>query len=259
MGKVAKLLAEDMDVAILKIKLQGALNKISRGEVDFKSLAEKWSEVGRSVVGAGPSSTRKRELHVSDFTGSEKEFCYRRLVVRWLNGEAKERQGTWVNYDGKFREVKWWLLFEVAGILREYQPILILGALQGHPDFVIDYGKGPCIVELTGHDSKIDVAMRMMRLHVKRRQNTIYQLMWKKAGKQPMHRGFVLIEDKGNNTFGIEPIDIDNEKAAILLERIILADKYCKALRDAKTKEERISLYAAISRCSRKNCKTCYG
>lgn len=264
MGATAKLMADDIDVAWLKVKLQGALDRITRGDVNTEALLEKWNEVGRSIVGVGgQSSTRKRELHVSDFTGSEKEFCHRRLVVRWLNGDNKERRGTWVHYDGKFREAKWWLLFEVAGILLEYQPVLKLGALQGHPDFVIDWGKGPSIIELTGHDSKIDVAMRMMRLHVKRRQNTIYQLMWKKSrqidkAKTSLHRGFVIAEDKGNNTFSIEPIDIDNEKAAVLLERIITASTHCKAMGGAVTKEERIALYAAIPRCVRKTCKTCY-
>jgi hypothetical protein len=258
MSEVAKIMAEDIDVARLRLKLGGALEKITRGNVDVLALRSKFDDVIGSIVQAGVASHRKRELHVSDFTGSDVEFCHRRLVVRWLNGERKDRQPNWVHYDGKWREAKWWMLFEVAGILKEYQPALTMGELQGHPDFVIDFGKGPSLVELTGQDSKTGETLMAMRRHVKRRQNTMYQLMWNNTREVPLYKGFVVIEDKGTNEFKIETVEIEKDKGAALLERVSIANAYCKMLGDAVSAGERIKLFAEIPLCIRERCKTCH-
>lgn len=235
MTKTAKLMAEDLDVAMQRVKLRKGLQTMHKGR-----------------------SNRKHELHVSDFTQSEKQFCYRKLVIRWLRGDGREDGGmSWVEYDGKFREEKWRRLFEAAGMLREYQLALKVGPLSGHPDFVVDFGKGNSIVELTGHDSKIDPILRNAREAVKKRQCLAYVIMYRHmVGK--LYRGFVYVEDKGNNDFRIIPVDYDEEKARLFMERVVRVTRATRALAKATTTEQRASVIRAIPKCERPRCQTCY-
>jgi hypothetical protein len=235
MSALSKVLTEDIDIATFKVKL------------------------GQGVRGltAEPERHRKRELHVSDFTQSEKQFCYRKLVLRYFKGEDRTRGVSMVQLDGKWREDKWRRIFESAGILKDYQEVLRVGMLVGHPDFLVDYGRGDTILELTGHDSKIDPILRQSRLAVKKRQCLTYLIMRVKMYPGSRRRALVVVENKGNNEFQVYPVDYDEEKATLLMKRVVRVQKLVTAMGKA-TPERRTEIYRQIPRCGTKNCKVCY-
>ena len=232
---LAKMLAEDIDVGLFRVKCKTGLTAMHKGR-----------------------SHRKRELHVSDFTASEKQFCYRKLVLRYFKGDERPDGGaSWVEYDGKFREEKWKRLFEAAGILRGYQEELRIGLLSGHPDFTVDYGKGETVVELTGHDGKIDPILRNARLSVKKRQCMTYVIMrWYLRKGKSRKRGLVVVEDKGNNEFQVYPVDWDEERAVAMMRRVVRITKLLRAM-SAATPERRTEIFRRIPKCVRLRCVVC--
>lgn len=225
MGSVAKLLNKDMDSAMLELKFRRALD-----------------------IATGERNLRKRELHVSDFTGSDREFCFKRLLLRYYKGEEAYRT-SYVQFDGKWREEKWMVLMKAGKFLREYQPALKVGRLSGHPDFIVDFGKGVCVIELTGYDSKIDPVLRNARLSVKKRQCLLYMVMWWKMKGERPYRGFVIAENKGNCEFKIVPVDWDAEKAATLVKRVTMTSKIIDALDARKgSAEARAKVWRIVPR-----------
>src|SRR3990170_2068069 len=137
MSKLAHLLDDDIETGTLRLKLSRALRSLAEDE------------------NSSHGDMRQHALHVSDFTKSDKNFCARWLVVRYLKGDERKFRGpSWVQYDGKERERKWLKLFKRAGILVDYQAELHMGPLQGHPDFIINIFHDERIVELTGHDGR---------------------------------------------------------------------------------------------------------
>jgi len=233
LGGLAKLMSEDIEAGTLRLRLQRALRELS-----------------------AETHHRHRELHVSDFTGAEDHFCLRSLLHRYFRGEKREGGMTWIEYDGKWREEKWLKLFQQAGILKDYQLSLKLGPLSGHPDFIIDMGHGPCVVELTGFDSKVPPIQRGIRLAVKRRQCLFYMVMYQKL-VGPIHCGFVLAENKGSCDFKIEKIPHDGQKAVKLFDRPLTSMRWIEKIEQAKTSEERVRLYRQTPKCGRKGCPRC--
>lgn len=230
------MMTKDMDAALLELKFRRALDIV-----------------------AGEKNLRKRELHVSDFTGSEREFCYKRLLRRYYAGEEPYRT-SWVQFDGKWREEKWMRLMEAGKFLLEYQAELRIGRLSGHPDFIVDFGKGVCVIELTGYDSKIDPILRNARLSVKKRQCLLYMIMlWKCRGVKP-YRGFVIPENKGNCEFRIVPVDWDMDLARLLVKRVTTTNRLI-GLIDARKDDAaaRARVWRIVPRCGRKRCKACGG
>lgn len=237
MSKISKLMSEDIDVATIKVKVRRALEMLHRDDGD-----------------------RKRELHVSDFTMSEKQFCYRKLIRRYFEGKKEGSAAvSFVQYDGKFREEKWKRLFETIGILKEYQLELRLGPLVGHPDFLADYGKGPCIFELTGYDSRLDPILRNARLAQKKRQCLTYVIMARHTTLPNLYKGFVFAENKGNNDYDVYPIEYDAVKAKGLIERVVYTNKALKLLqRYADESRDPGPVWAKLPRCENKRCVVCY-
>jgi hypothetical protein len=225
------LASSPLGAALLKVKITRAMRAID--------------ERTRKAHGQGD---RKHELHVSDFTASDKSFCARSVVRRYLDGEG-ERKPTFVQFDGKFREEKWKLLFQEAGILVDYQMEVRAGRLVGHPDFIIDLDGTRCIVELTGHDSQVSEKMRWARVAVKCRQSRLYQVLTKYRDS-----AYVIVENKGNNEFDVLEVKWDAEKAAELLGRVRLVNAAVDLIESGKPAPKVI---AAMKPCQKKKCHVC--
>ncbi len=231
MSGLGKLLSDDLEIGILNVKCEHALQTFFAG-----------------------NTTRKHELHVSDFTKNDKNFCAPTVVVRYLRGEEGQRQGTWVQYDGKWREEKWKRIFEAAGMLRFYQKELRLGELVGHPDFYVDFGRGLRIVELTGSDLQQDIKLLGMRLAVKKRQLAMYLGM-----DISVDRGFVLQENKATQERKWFPIERDDETMKHLMARVKLVNGFVSSLTSvpATSHKEAFLHFVSQNRCGRKVCAVC--
>lgn len=242
MGAVTRLAREGVEAGTLRLLINRAIRSMHEG-----------------------TSLRQGELHVSDFTMRDEQWCVRTLVRRYLRGEPRQREATPVQVDGKWREEKWLRVFERAGILRAYQVELRVGLLQGHPDFVLDWGFGPRIVELTGHNSQLDAKLLAQRVAVKRRQNLYYQTMawWlDRTGRLPVpirRGGIVLVEDKGNNTFTIHAVPWDAAKARALMARVVEAARWLDRLRDLNSPMARHRVWREMPTCQKTRCEACAG
>lgn len=229
-GTNARLFAGDLDMGALELKLKRGLEMLHRGR-----------------------PTRKHELHVSDFTKSDKSFCYRTLILRYLKGESEDRMTTWVQYDGKFREEKWKQLLEITGFLKPagYQMELRVGNLVGHPDFILDYHRGPLVMDLTGYDPTLDPILRATRLGEKKRQVRMYLGMYEASTGVKPYRGVVLYENKGTCAPKLLPVELD-DKVAPLMERAAKTEHYIAYLREHGTK-----VWSSLPPCEKKRCKAC--
>lgn len=232
-NSLARTLTDDIDVATFRVKIRRGLEAMT----------------------AQPNPGRKRELHVSDFTASEKQFCARKLVLRYFRGEDKARGASWVMLDGKWREEKWKRVFEACGIMRDYQAELRLGPLVGHPDFLVDYGRGDTILELTGHDSKIDAFLRSVRVAIKKRQALTYLIMRVHTVKGSRRRALVVVEDKGNNEFQVIPVDYNEEMAKMMIGRVVDVSRWIKRIDAAGNDRE--AVFKQIPKCEKKKCQWC--
>jgi CRISPR/Cas system-associated exonuclease Cas4 (RecB family) len=219
--RVARMLAGDLDAETLRLRLMRAL---------------------REDRDARPS--RKGELHVSMFTGSDRTFCARKVYFQYMRGDDRSGPPSLVHYDGKWRESKWKYLLEKAGLLTHYQHVLRVGPLVGTPDFIIRLMRKVSIVELTGADERVPEAVAWSRLAVKKRQLRFYMGMARAAG-MPVEKGFVLVESKGSNKFRIYAVEHDQEKFERLMARVAAV---WKAIRAGK----------APPRCGRDRCEACY-
>lgn len=244
MSDVTRMLTEDLGAAVVRLKLNRGLEVAHR-------------------PAPGEKPKRQRELHVSDFVKSEKSFCVRALVWRWVVGEVKvgargERHATptWVQWDGKFREEKWKVVMQAAGILREYQPEFKLGMLVGHPDFTIDAGEGDQVLDLTGYDKAVDPILRSTRLAAKKRQVLLYLAMAQAKWQVPQKRGYVLSENKGDCTFDVIPVEMDPQKVVDLLARVKVVSTWCLALQRAEA-VDRAGVFREVPGCGKDRCRAC--
>lgn len=245
--KLRRLLAQDIEGGVLRMELMRGLTDLAQGY-----------------------STRKHELHVSDFTHGEKAFCIRRLIHRYYEGDERAKDPTLVEFDGKWREEKWMKLLEVRGMLVGYQPELKYGELVGHPDFLIKVKgfKGLRILELTGHDSQVPIAMQKRREAIKVRQDLMYQKMAVECGFEidgiDVRGGYVLIENKGSNSFRIITVKLEQheEKVADLFNRVNVVQNWIRKFNFTVTssKQERLAwnrLMSKVPKCEKKKCDYC--
>lgn len=225
---VKKLLAEDIEVASFRVK------------------------VDRAIQGLNPRKemTRRRELHVSDFTASDEEFCARRILVRWWRGDSREFT-TKVQHDGKFREQKWLGFFEQAGMLRDYQPTFRMGELVGHPDFVLDWGYGRCVVDLTGYDKTNDAVFRARHLAAKKRQVRLYNVM------ADARRGFVIYEDKASAEYKLVPVDRDERVERVMVERVAVVSFEVHTMGQDPLELDLLRAVRRMPKCQKKTCRWC--
>lgn len=241
---LGKVLAQDIESAVVRMELMRGLTDLAKDH-----------------------STRKKELHVSDFTHGEKAFCIKRLLHRYYLGDERAKDPTLVEFDGKWREEKWKKLLEVRGMMVDYQTELRCGALVGHPDFliVVKGFPGLRILELTGHDSKVPIAMQKMREAVKIRQDLMYQKMAKESGFElkglDVRGGFVLIENKGSNTFRIIKVSLKErlDQAEELFDRVRLVENWIKRFEDVGgvTGRKARLLMNKVPECQKKRCDYC--
>lgn len=235
-----KVLSQDIESATLRMEFMRGLTDLAQG-----------------------NPTRKQELHVSDFTQGEKSFCIRRLLNRYYLGDDRAKDPTLVEYDGKWREEKWKKLLEARNLLVEYQPEFFIGTLVGHPDFVIRMRGFPGlrILELTGYDSKVPIGMQKMREAIKVRQILMYLTMAKSMAVLDVRGGFVVIENKGNNSFRIVRVNLSElkDKADELFERVKVVQRWIARIDKAggiKSKQARLMM-RHIPECQKKKCDYC--
>ena len=223
-----KLAADDIEVAAFRVKLDRAIQTLNPRRLQ----------------------TRRRELHVSDFTETDDGFCARKVLVRWWKGDSREFT-TKVQHDGKFREEKWRVLFEAAGIVKAYQPEYRLGHLVGHPDFVLDWGFGDCIVDLTGSDPTMDAVFRSRHLGMKKRQVRLYVVM------ADARRGFVIYEDKAKVEYKMVPVERDGAAERELIGRVGAVSAEVDTLGDDPDEMDLLRAVRRMPRCSRAACRWC--
>lgn len=234
--------------------MAGSLKKALAGDPEAEAFR---LAVDEGVQKLHPQERRTLELHVSAFTKSDDEFCYRQVLYRWWHGSEQEFT-TLIQRDGKFRERKWHEVFEAAGILVAYQPEWKLGKLIGHPDWVLDWGYGPRVVDLTGQDPQVSPVLRSMHLAAKKRQVALYNVM---APFDPP-RGYVLVEDKATCDFRMVPVPRDRNLERALVDRVVTVSKATARLFELKEGISDESLSAEMARlpsCKNASCRFCGG
>lgn len=222
------LLADDIEVAKFRIVNDRAIQDLS-----------------------GPrQGQRRRALHVSDFTASDEEFCARAVLARWWRGEQQEFTSL-IQRDGKFREQKWHEQFTQAGIVVSYQPEFRLGLLVGHPDWVLDWGYGPRVIDLTGQDRRNDFIALARFLARKKRQVRLYNVM------SNMGRGFVIAEDKASCEYRVIPIDRSAKDEEPLVLRVGVVSQAVSGLARDPSDMDVVRAMRVMPRCGRARCQWC--
>lgn len=224
---VKKLVADDPEVAAFRICNDQAIQALS-------------PKLGQ----------RRRELHVSDFTASDAEFCARKVLARWYRGKSNEFTSL-VQRDGKFREQKWHEQFVAAGIVVSYQPEYRLGLLVGHPDWVLDWGYGPRVVDLTGQDRRNDFIAIARHTAIKKRQVRLYCVM------SDLFPGYVLVEDKASSEYKMIAVARDQKEEEKLVLRVGEVSQVVRSLRADSTELDVVGAMRLMRRCGRKNCRWC--
>lgn len=225
---VRKLVAEDPEVASFRIKNDRAIQTLQPRR----------------------DSTRRRELHVSDFTKSDTEFCARKVLVRWWRGDSREFTSA-IQRDGKFRENKWHEQFEAAKIVISYQPEFRLGLLVGHPDWVLDWGFGPRVIDLTGQDRRLDFIQLARHTKMKKRQVLLYLVM------SDIKRGFVVLEDKGSSEFNVVAVERSVKEEEALVWRVVTVTQAVESLPAEPTDIQVVRALRIMPRCGLKSCHWC--
>lgn len=228
MRSVKKLMADEPEVAAFKLAVDSAIQKLNPKRV----------------------GERRGELHVSSFTASGVSFCARGVVLHWWRGGTSEFT-TLVQRDGKFRENKWNEIFESAGIIIAYQPLLRLGRLEGHPDWILDWGYGPRIIDLTGQDPTMDPIFRSRHVGMKKRQVMMYNIMGDFA------RGYALVENKATCEFRVIPVNRDSDEERVLVERVALVTSAVDSLSLDSTDEEVAQVVSRLPSCGSTRCSVC--
>lgn len=228
MGSAKRLVADDPEAASFRLKNDQAIQ----------------------VLQPRSGSDRRRELHVSDFTAGDSEFCARKVLARWWRGQ-EDGFTSLIQRDGKFREQKWHEQFEAAGIVVATQPEYKLGLLVGHPDWVLDWGYGPRIVDLTGQDRNNDFIALARHTAMKKRQVRLYNVM------SDLARGFVLIEDKGSCEYRLVPVERDHAEEQALITRVVAVSQPIQAFRGDPDEVAVVNAMRVMPRCGRKGCGWC--
>lgn len=228
MTSLRKLAAEDPEVATFRIANDRAIQELHpRSE-----------------------STRRRALHVTAFVAGDDEFCARRVLVRWWRGDSREFT-TLIQRDGKFREQKWHEQFEKAGIVVAYQPEYVLGRLVGHPDWVLDWGHGPRVVDLTGQDRRLDFVVLARFAAMKKRQVALYNVM------ADLPRGFVLAEDKASCEYKMIAVERDQKVEENLVLRVGLVSQVVDSLGREPSEMDIVRAMRLMPRCGGRACRWC--
>lgn len=228
MASAKKLVADDPEIAAFRIRNDRAIQ----------------------VLHPRRDNTRRRELHVSDFTKGDKEFCARQVLARWWRGDSSEFTSA-IQRDGKFREQKWHEQFDAAGIVFSYQPEFRLGLLVGHPDWVLDWGFGPRIIDLTGQDRRLDFIQLARHTAMKKRQVRLYLVM------SDLKRGFVILEDKASCDFRMITVEREQKEEEALVWRVATVTQAVQSLSDSPSDMEIVKAMRVMPRCRKATCHWC--
>ena len=224
-----KIFADEPEVAAFRIKNDRAIQDLSG------------SRLGQ----------RRRSLHVSDFVASDEEFCARQTVAKWWRGDQAEFT-TAIQRDGKFREQKWHEQFTQAGIVLSYQPEFRLGLLVGHPDWVLDWGFGPRIIDLTGQDRRLDFIALARHIARKKRQVRLYNVMSDMAGG-----GFIIAEDKASREYKVIAVPRDQKEEEKLTLRVGLVSQVVSQLGNNPSDIDVVRAVRLVPACQKATCRWC--
>lgn len=228
-GLKKSLLGDDPEVGAFRIKMDRSIQDLHPRRGD---------------------AARRRSLHVSDFTASDRDWCARKLLVRWWRGDSRDWTSV-IQRDGKFREQKWHEQFVRAGIMVEYQPEFRLGLLVGHPDWILDWGFGPRVIDLTGQDPTVDIIVRSKHTAAKKRQVRLYNIMG------DFKRGYVIVENKANSEFQFLPVERDEREEGAVTSRVAAVSQVVGDLGDEPNELQVMDSMMRLSPCQREKCPWC--
>ena len=191
-------------------------------------------------------------LHASNILASEKDFCYRELVLSFYYKKRKEELPTNLKkifMEGNYIHKKWQHLFKLAGIAISIEKQHHIEEFDCYmtPDAEVKIGKTIYIVEIKSMNT---FAFKHAVTHPKGAKQCKFYMHYK-----GIKNGFVLMEDKNNQDIKVQLIEYNPDDGDEEIKVCILRLKNIKRYR--KIFEEEGKVPKKI--CKNSGCKRAMG